>query len=67
MTEFKVVILEDATREDMMREQYKLEEMGCDEWCVHDECHEIDRKLDKLNEYKKYRAKCGEGYKNRRR
>jgi len=59
--EYKVVVLEEATREMMFGEQYRLEEMGCDEWGVHDKCHEIDKKLDRIDEWRRYRAKCGDG------
>ena len=65
--EYKVVVLEEATREMMIGEQYRLEEMACDEWNVHNDCDEIDKKLDRIDEWRRYRAKCGEGYKNRRR
>ena len=65
--EYSVVVLQEATKEMMIAEQYRLEEMQCDEWNIHDCCDEIDKKLEKIDEWRRYRAKCGCGYKNRRR
>lgn len=65
--EYKVTVLDEADRESMMREQYKLDVMGYEEWLVHEECNKIDDKLNKIDEWKRYRAKCGRGYKNRKR
>lgn len=65
--EYKVVVLEDATKEDMIKSQYRLHEIGNEEWNVHDECDLIDKKLQKIDEWKRFKCKCGCGYKNRRR
>lgn len=66
MADFKVVVLEEATKEMMMKEQYKrLYEYG-EEHDVMCECDEIDKKLDNIDEWRRHKSKCGYGYKNRR-
>lgn len=67
MAEFRVVVLEEATKEMMMKEQYKLDNMGKDEWDIHEECNMVDEKLTKIDEWYRHKSKCGCGYKNRRR
>lgn len=65
--EYKVIVLEEATREDMIKSQYRLDEMGSDEWGVHDECNAIDEKLKELDDYKRRKSSIKNGYKNRKR
>ena len=54
MTEFKIIKLEDGTREEAVRYSYGLENCGFIEMDVHDECNEI---FDKLNEIKEWRRR----------
>ena len=65
--EYKITVLDEADREVMVKEQYKLDSMGKDEWEVMEECNEINDKLNKIDEWRRYKAKCGCGYKNRKR
>lgn len=65
--EFTVVVLEEATKEDMCRSMYMLDTMGSDEWEEMEYCEDVNKKLEKIDEWRRYRAKCGCGYKNRKR
>lgn len=65
--EYKVTVLDYADKDTMMKECYRLDEMLCDEWLVHDECNSIDEKLEKINEWKRKISRVENGYKNRRR
>lgn len=65
--EYRVIILEDADKNTMLKEQYRLSEMLCDEWNVHDECDEIDKKLEALDDYHKRISRVENGFKNRKR
>lgn len=63
--EYKVVTLPEANREMMEKEQFRLEEMGCDEWMVMDCCEEIYKKLEKIDDWKRRISRVENGYKNR--
>lgn len=68
MTEnYKVSVIPEANKEMMLKECYRLDEMGCDEWLVHEDCEEIDEKLLKIDEWRRHISKCNNGYKNKRR
>ena len=58
--------LDYADKITMMKEQYKLDNMGKDECDIHEECNMIDEKLTKIDEWYRHKSKCGCGYKNRR-
>ena len=58
--------LDYADKITMMKEQYKLDNMGKDEWDIHEECNMIDKKLADIDEWYRHKSKCGCGYKNRR-
>lgn len=63
--EYKVVVLEDADEQTMLKEQFRLDEMGCDEWNVMDCCEEIYKKLEKIDDWKRKISRVENGFKNR--
>lgn len=65
--EYKVTVLEEATKEMMLKERYKLEIMGNDEWLVHEELNSIDEKLKEIDRYNRRVSKIDGGFKNRKR
>lgn len=65
--EYKVTVLDEADADTMRKEQFKLDSMGKDEWEVMEECNDIYDKLNKIDEWYRCKAKCGCGYKNRKR
>lgn len=65
--EYKITIIPEANKEDMLKEQFRLDEMLCDEWLVHEECNKIDEKLEKIDDWKRKISRVENGYKNRKR
>lgn len=64
--EYKVVTIPEASKDDMLKEQYKFDTMGKDEWLVQEECNCISDKLEKLDDYYRRISKIKNGYKNRK-
>lgn len=64
--EYKVVVIPEATKEMMMKERYKLESMGSEEWLVHEELNVVDEKLKEIDRYNRRVSKIDGGFKNRR-
>ena len=68
MTEYKVIILEEATKEVMMKEQYNKVYQYGEEYNVMCECDEIEIKLKEIDDWNRRKSNIGCGcYKNRRR